>query len=76
MHKVALVECLTAATGMGKEAVDSVFEEIGEAVASGEDTQIIDFATFCTGNRPARTGRNHRMDESMSVAASTVSTVV
>ena len=56
MNKVALVECLAAWTGMGKEAVDGVFEEIGEAMANGEGAQIIDFGTFGTRNRPPAPG--------------------
>ena len=39
-------------------AVDAVFEAVGEALANGEEVRIAGFGTFGTGNRPARTGRN------------------
>ena len=56
------------------DAVDAVFEAIGEALARGEDVRIVGFGTFGTRSRPARTGRNPRNGESLSIAASTAPT--
>ena len=56
-------------------AVDAVFEAIGEALARGEDVRIVGFRTFGTRSRPARTGRNPRTGESLSIAASTAPTL-
>ena len=56
------------------DAVDAVFEAIGEALARGKDVRIAGFGTFGTGNRPARTGRNPRTGESMEIPASTAPT--
>ena len=53
-------------------AVDAVFEVVREALASGEDVRITGFGTFGTRSRPARTGRNPRRGESLSIDASTV----
>ena len=39
-------------------AVDAVFEAVGEALANGEEVRIAGFGTFGTRNRLARTGRN------------------
>ena len=39
-------------------AVEAVFEAVGEALANGEEVRIAGFGTFGTRNRPARTGRN------------------
>ena len=76
MNKSELAECLAARTGMNKaaarDAVDGVFETIGDALANGEEARIIGFGTFGTRNRPARTARNRRTGETVSVAASTV----
>ena len=55
----------------GGDAVDAVFEAIGEALARGEDVRIASFGTFGTRSRPARTGRNPRTGESLNIAAST-----
>ena len=56
----------TAATG----AVDAVFEAIGEVLAEGENVRIAGFGTFTTRSRPARSGRNPRTGESVSIPAS------
>ena len=52
-------------------AVDAVFEVVREALASGEEVRITGFGTFGTRSRPARTGRNPRTGESLSIEAST-----
>ena len=52
-------------------AVDAVFEALGEALANGEEVRIAGFGTFGTRNRPARTGRNPQTGESLSIPAST-----
>ena len=56
------------------DAVDAVFEAVGEALARGEDVRIAGFGTFGTRSRPARTGRNPRTGESLNIAASTTPT--
>ena len=64
MNKSKLAEHLAGRTGMSKaaarDAVDGVFETIGEALANGEEARILGFGTFGTRNRPARTARNPR----------------
>ena len=76
MNKSELAERLAGRTGMSKaaakDAVDGVFETIGEAVANGKEARILGFGKFGTRNRPARTARNLRTGESLSVAASTI----
>ena len=76
MNKSELAERLAGRTGMNKaaakDAIDGVFETIGEALANGEEARILGFGTFGIRNRPARTARNPRTGESLSIAASTV----
>ena len=76
MNKSELAERLAGRTGMSKaaakDAVDGVFEVIGEALANGDEARILGFGTFGTRNRPARTARNPRTGETLSIAASTV----
>ena len=76
MNKSELAERLAGRTGMSrsaaKDAVDGVFKVIGEALANGEEARILGFGTFGARNRPARTARNPRTGESLSIAASKV----
>ena len=76
MNKSELAARLAARTGMSKaaarEAVDGVFDVIGEALANGEEARILGFGAFGTRNRPARTARNPRTGEILSIPASTV----
>ena len=51
-------------------AVDAVFEAVGEALVNGEEVRIVGFGTFGTRNRPARTGRNPRTGETLEIQAS------
>ena len=76
MNKSELADRLAGRTGMSraaaKDAVDGVFDVIGEALANGEEARILGFGTFGTRDRPARTARKPRTGETMSAAASTV----
>lgn len=75
MNKSDLAERLAGRAGMSKaaakDAVDGVFEVIGDALAKGEEARIVGFGTFGTKSRPARTARNPRTGEQLEIAAST-----
>ena len=75
MNKAEMADRLVARTGLSKavarEAVDGVFAAIGDALANGEEVRIAGFGAFGTRSRPARTGRNPRTGEAVSIAAST-----
>ena len=75
MNKTEMADRLAARTGLSKSAarnaVDSVFATIGEALADVEDVRLPGFGTFGTRRRPARTGRNPRTGEAVSISAST-----
>ena len=75
MNRSELAERLAGRTGMSKaaarDAVDGVFDTIGEALVNGEEVRIPGFGTFGTRNRPARTGRNPGTGEQVDIAAST-----
>ena len=74
MHKVEMADRLATRTGLNKvgatDVVDSVFATIGEALANGEEVRIAGFGTFTARTRPARTGRNPRTGEAISISAS------
>ena len=75
MNKTETADRLAARTGLNngaaRDAVDGVFAIIGEALADGEDVRLPGFGTFGTRSRPARTGRNPRSGEAVSISAST-----
>ena len=74
MNKAEMADRLAARTSMNKDvardAVDSVLATIGEALANGDEVRIAGFGTFATRSRPARTGRNPRTGEAISISAS------
>ena len=74
MNKVEMTDRLAARTGMNKvaarDAVDSVFATIGEALANGDEVRIAGFGTFAARTRPARTGRNPRTGAAISISTS------
>lgn len=78
MNKVEMADPLADRTGLSKsvakEAVDGVFPDIGDALANGEEVRIAGSGTFGTRSRPARTGRNPRTAEAVSISASTTPT--
>ena len=75
MNKSDLAERLadrkSMSTAAAKDAVDGVFETIGEVLANGEETRILSFGTFSTKRRPAPTRRTPLTVETVSVVAST-----
>ena len=50
--------------------VGVVFEEITNALAEGNRVELRGFGAFSVKNRPARSGRNPRTGETMTIAAS------
>ena len=48
--------------------VSTIFEEITRALARGDRVELRGFGAFSVKNRPARTGRNPRTGEQVSVA--------
>ena len=74
MNKGEMADRLAARAGLNKTAarvaVDDVFARIGEALANGEEVRIAGFGSFGTRSRAARTGRNPRTGETVSIPAS------
>ena len=75
MNKAETADRLAVRAALSKavarEAVDGLFAVIGEALANGEEVRIAGFGTFGIRSRPARTGRNPRTGETVSISAST-----
>jgi len=73
MNKQGLVDVVHAKLGGTKVAaegiVDSVFDEIVGSMKKGEEVSIAGFGIFSVKERAARTGRNPRTGETVSVPA-------
>ena len=74
MNKSELSSRVAAAASMSRTeadtAVSAVFSAIADALAAAETVAIAGFGTFSTKERSARTGRNPRTGEAISIAAS------
>ena len=56
--------------GQAKAIVNGVFAAIRDAAVKGEEVSLPGFGKFKVQDKPARTGRNPRTGESVSIAAS------
>ena len=74
MTKVDLVEGLSNKLGVTKSeaerAVDSLIEDIINALKQGDRVNISGFGAFAVSNREARTGRNPKTGEAIEISAS------
>ena len=74
MNKAELIEAMVAGNSdMSKkaagEALGAVLGAIGDALAKGDNVQLIGFGTFSVGKREARAGRNPRTGEVIKIKA-------
>ncbi len=73
MNKNELIAAVAEAAGVSKKDADAVvkatFEQIANALVAGEKVQLIGFGTFETRERGARTGKNPRTGETVTIAA-------
>jgi integration host factor subunit beta len=71
MTKQELVETIAKSNGLtrkvAQEAVETVFESIVEAIASGDKVELRGFGSFKARQRDGRTGRNPKTGEVVTV---------
>lgn len=71
MNKTELISAVANTAGLSKKdtekAVNSVFENIGNALSSGDKIQVIGFGTFEVRKRKAREGRNPATGDVISI---------
>lgn len=76
MNKAELVSKVAEKAGITKKdaekAVNALFDSIEKSLSSGEKVQLVGFGTFEVRNRAARTGRNPRTGEEISIPATRV----
>jgi DNA-binding protein HU-beta len=74
MTKADLIESvatkLDLPKGQAERAVQLVFEDIVQALRSGDKVNISGFGTFAVSERKARTGRNPKTGEPIDIPAS------
>jgi len=56
--------------GDAARAVDSVLEQVAQALRGGDEVRIVGFGTFTVAERAASEGRNPRTGERIQIAAS------
>lgn len=74
MNKGDLAAAVAEKTNMSKaaanQAVEAVFDVIGDAMRKGEEVRILGFGNFMVTQRAASTGRNPQTGEPMQIKAS------
>jgi DNA-binding protein HU-beta len=74
MTKADLIESVSAKIdlpkGQAERAVQLVFEDIVQALRTGDKVNISGFGTFAVSERKARTGRNPKTGEPIDIPAS------
>jgi len=74
MNKSELIDKVAATAELNKasatRAVEAVFDSIANVLRQGDSVNLVGFGTFSVGMRAARTGRNPRTGEAISIAAS------
>ena len=76
MNKAEFVEAVSEAAELSKadagRAVDAMVAAITKALKKGDTVTLVGFGTFSVRKRGARTGRNPRTGENITIAASKV----
>ncbi len=73
MNKAELIDMVASAADLSKSSatnvVDSVFSGITNSLKQGESVTLVGFGTFSVSERAARTGRNPRTGEAITIPA-------
>jgi DNA-binding protein HU-beta len=76
MNKSDLIDAVAAKAGLtkvqAKAAVDSYHETVTGTLAAGNRVEILGFGTFSVTERSARTGRNPKTGEALTIKAKKV----
>lgn len=74
MNKTGLVQAISERTGFTLKDTGTILgafaDVIAEAIKEGQEVSWVGFGTFSVIKRPARSARNFRTGENMSIAAS------
>jgi len=74
VNKAELIEAVAESADISKasatRAVDTMVEQITQALQKGDQVTLVGFGTFTVKSRAARTGRNPRTGETINIPAS------
>lgn len=74
MNKSELVDAVSKSSGLTKKdadaAVKAFVDVVSESLSKGEDVTLVGFGTFTVGERGARSGRNPKTGETITIPAS------
>ena len=76
MNKSELIDSIAIGAEISKaaaaRALDSAIDVITKAVANGDQVTLVGFGSFKPSPRAARTGKNPKTGEALTIAATTV----
>ena len=76
MNKAELIESIATKANASKaataELLNATLDVLSEALARGDNVQLIGFGTFSVSERSARTGRNPQTGKEIKIAAKKV----
>lgn len=76
MNKSELIEAVAQSADLSKaaaaRAVDALVQSITQALKEGDQVTLVGFGTFSVRERAARSGRNPRTGQTITIAASKV----
>ena len=76
MNKTELVKKIAEkaeiSQAQAKSVLEATLESVKEALQAGDSVQLIGFGTFSVSERAARTGKNPRTGEKITIAAKKV----
>lgn len=76
MNKAELIDAVADGSGLSKadagRAVDAFVKSVTKALKKGQTVSLVGFGTFAVRKRAARTGRNPRTGEHVSVEKKSV----
>ena len=76
MNKTDLINAIAAGAGLTKadaaKALNATTAAIANAVKAGDKVTLVGFGTFAPTERPARTGKNPRTGEALTIPAKKV----
>lgn len=76
MNKTELIDAIAASADLPKaaagRALDAMIDAVTDALKKDEQVVLVGFGTFAVKERAARTGRNPKTGESITIAAAKV----
>ncbi len=73
MNKSELIDAVAAGADISKaaagRALDAMIEAVTNALKNGEQVNLVGFGTFAVRERAARSGRNPRTGETITISA-------